>query len=96
MCVISMVLFLFLRNFVNKPVSLLAKAMQQITGGNTSQRVNINSNDEIGMLAATFNAMSENLQKTTVSRDLLVKEVKERKEVQEQLAQVRTIPQYDL
>ncbi len=85
-CVISLVLFLFLRNFVHKPVSLLAKAMQQITVGNTSQRINITSRDEIGMLATTFNAMSENLQKTTVSRDLLVREVKERKEVQEQLA----------
>jgi diguanylate cyclase (GGDEF)-like protein/PAS domain S-box-containing protein len=85
MCVTSMVLFLFLRNFVHKPVSLLSKAMQQIAGDNTSRRVDINSSDEIGMLAAAFNAMSENLQKTTVSRDLLVKEVKEHKEVQEQL-----------
>ena len=86
MFIISMILFLFLRTFVNKPLSLLAKAMQQITGGNTSRSVPVNSNDEIGMLAMTFNVMSENLQKTTVSRDLLVKEVKERKEVQEQLA----------
>jgi len=85
MCVISLAMFLFLRSFVHKPVSLLAKAMQQMKGGNTSQRLKINSNDEIGQLAATFNAMSENLQKTTVSCDLLVKEVKERKEVLEQL-----------
>ena len=85
MCVTSFVLLLFLRKFVHKPVSLLAKAMQQITGGNMSLRVNINSNDEIGMLATTFNAMSENLQKTTVSRDLLVKEVKERKEVEKKI-----------
>jgi diguanylate cyclase (GGDEF)-like protein/PAS domain S-box-containing protein len=83
--VLSLVLFLFLRKFVNKPVSLLAKAMSQVTGDNTSRRVNIRSNDEIGVLAAAFNTMSENLQRTTVSRDLLAKEVKERKEVQEQL-----------
>lgn len=85
MFVTSLVLFLFLRKSVYKPVSLLAKAMQQISGGDTSRRVSINSNNEIGMLAATFNSMVENLQKTTVSRDLLAKEVKERQEVQGQL-----------
>ena len=85
MCVTSFALFLFLRKFILKPVSVLAQAMQQITKGSTGTKVNNTSNDEIGLLANTFNAMSENLRDTTVSRDLLIKEVAERKEVQEKL-----------
>jgi diguanylate cyclase (GGDEF)-like protein/PAS domain S-box-containing protein len=85
MCATSIVLFLFLRKFIHKPVSVLAKAMQEIAGGATSTKVNIASGDEIGLLADTFNKMSENLRDTTVSRDLLIKEVAERKEAQEKL-----------
>jgi diguanylate cyclase (GGDEF)-like protein/PAS domain S-box-containing protein len=85
LCVTSLALFLFLRKFIHRPVSVLAHAMQQIAKGGTGTKVNKTSSDEIGLLADTFNAMSENLRDTTVSRDLLVKEVAERKEVQEKL-----------
>jgi diguanylate cyclase (GGDEF)-like protein/PAS domain S-box-containing protein len=81
----SIILCLFLRKFVHKPVSVLSKAMQQVAKGDLAHKVKLTSNDEIGLLANTFNAMSENLQDTTVSRDLLVKEVGERKAVEEKL-----------
>lgn len=85
LCITSLALFLFLRKFIHRPVSVLAHAMKQIAKGGTGTKVNKTSSDEIGLLADTFNAMSENLRDTTVSRDLLVKEVAERKEVQEKL-----------
>ena len=47
--------------------------------------VEIESGDEIGSLAASFNEMTRDLQQTTVSRDDLIKEIEMRKEVEEQL-----------
>jgi len=51
----------------------------QVGQGKLDVRVDINSRDEIGELALQFNRMTEALQKTTVSRDLLLREVEERK-----------------
>jgi two-component system NtrC family sensor kinase len=56
-------------------------------GGNASgdQEDVINARDEIGTLAAAFNKMSEDLQKTMVSRDQLLKEIDERKRTEIEL-----------
>lgn len=45
----------------------------------------INSHDEIGELASAFNTMSQDLRRTTVSRDELLKEVEERKRAEHEL-----------
>jgi two-component system NtrC family sensor kinase len=47
--------------------------------------VEISSSDEIGQLASDFNKMTEDLRKTTVSRDELAQEVTERQTAEEEL-----------
>jgi PAS domain S-box-containing protein len=84
--VTSLVLFLFLWRFIHKPVSLLSKAMQNVTQGDLDQRVNITSRDEMGLLGSAFNIMTENLHRTTVSRDLLIREIEERRQAEEKLS----------
>ncbi len=54
---------------ITRPVSKLAAAATIIAQGDLSQRVAISSHDEIGQLARAFNHMTENLQKTTVSKN---------------------------
>jgi diguanylate cyclase (GGDEF)-like protein/PAS domain S-box-containing protein len=79
-------LILFFWRFVQKPVSLLAKNMRGVARGELDRRVEATSRDEIGLLAETFNEMTETLEKTTVSRDDLLREVAERRRVEEKLS----------
>ncbi len=54
--------------------------MQSTWGdGNLKHRIEITSKDEFGDLTTAFNNMTENLEKTTTSRDQLDKEITERK-----------------
>ncbi len=46
---------------VTKPVEELAHAAHEIAGGNWNTRVTVNSNDEIGELADSFNRMTRDL-----------------------------------
>ena len=60
--VVSSVFFLIiLFFFLIKPIKELTKTAQDISHGDFSAKVNINSNDEIGHLAKTFNFMSDQL-----------------------------------
>jgi signal transduction histidine kinase len=53
---------------VTRPVRRLAAAARRLGQGDLGSRVPVDSRDEIGQLAADFNRMSEDLQKTTVSK----------------------------
>jgi PAS domain S-box-containing protein len=44
---------------ITKPITLLAQASQNIAEGKTNQQVDISSEDEIGLLASSFNNMLE-------------------------------------
>lgn len=85
LCVTSVIMFFFVWRFVHNPVSLLAGNMRRIASGDLRQRVPLTGEDEISHLAGTFNKMAEDLEKTTVSRDLLVAEVEERKKIEAKL-----------
>ena len=61
MMVSAMVLYLILRRFVLKPVSRISYAMRKISKGDLGQRVSVESADEMGELADTFNVMTEDL-----------------------------------
>ena len=65
-----------------EPIGLLQKNAQEIARGDFDCRIELQSNDELGELAATFNTMAENLKQTTVSRDLLLQEIDERKKTE--------------
>lgn len=57
----SMVLYLVLRRFVLRPVSILSTAMKRVRAGDLEQTVDIPSQDEMGLLGSTFNMMTKDL-----------------------------------
>ena len=59
---------------ISKPVRELIFASKEIADGNYSKRVAVQSNDELGQLAATFNEMADKLDNTVV--DLTDKNMK--------------------
>lgn len=52
-------------DYIVKPIQAMVEASIRIIKGDLSQRVKVKSHDEIGMLAATFNKMSESLFRMT-------------------------------
>jgi PAS domain S-box-containing protein len=70
---------------VTKPIIEFRNASAKIGKGEFSSKIDIETNNEIGELATSFNKMVENLKSTTVSRDALVKEVADRKNVEKSL-----------
>ncbi len=67
--VVAIVLALFIYRSIANPISKIAAAAQSVGQGNLQNRINYNSNDELGQLSSTFDRMAENLSKITVSRD---------------------------
>ncbi len=60
--------WLFMRGLFS-PIEDLMRGTEEIAGGDLTYRIKTKSEDEIGRLAASFNKMTEDLQKTTVSKD---------------------------
>jgi len=81
-----LVSFWFARGMA-KPIQQLAEGTKEIAKGNLDFRIKEGGLDEIGDLARSFNKMTENLKKTTTSRDLLAKEITERKQAEVALKQ---------
>ncbi len=71
--------------FVIKRFKVMQSAFEKVAAGDLSVRLDMDSKDELGILGESFNKMTDDLQKTTVSRDLLNKEMDERKEAEEYL-----------
>ncbi|MDP2158392.1 MAG: ATP-binding protein [Nitrospirota bacterium] len=82
--VISGVLCIIIWNFVSTPVTMLAQGMRKVAAGDLDFKVTINRRDEIGELANTFNAMSDDLRKAKNERiewsNTLEKKVEEKTE----------------
>ncbi|MBI4681675.1 MAG: PAS domain S-box protein [Nitrospirae bacterium] len=57
---------------VTKPLAELVETSRQIGSGNFDTKVAVRTDDEIGQLGLTFNAMAGHLKDTTVSRDHLI------------------------
>ena len=58
-CAFSLLLSFFLSRTLSKPISVLSKAMEQVSHGNLNQSVAIRSNDEIAVLYVGFNNLME-------------------------------------
>lgn len=65
-----------------KPIGLLQKNAQDIARGDFDCQIDLQSDDELGKLAETFNTMAGYLKQTTVSRDLLLQEIDEHKKTE--------------
>jgi signal transduction histidine kinase len=59
--IIAAILCIILWSIVLKPLIRLTGGMQRVSSGDISQKVSIQSDDEIGRLASTFNTMTDEL-----------------------------------
>lgn len=59
----------FLANFISSPIKQITDATAQVANGDIDTQIMMKRNDEIGTLASTFNKMTEDLRRTTVSKD---------------------------
>ena len=69
------------------PIRRLQQEAQVIAKGEFGHRIETDRPDELGQLSESFNRMVKDLQETTVSRDLLIQEMEERKRTEEALRQ---------
>lgn len=67
------------------PIRRFQEEAALIAKGDFHRRIDMQRPDELGQLAESFNSMLSDLQKTVVSRDLLVQEIEERKRAEEGL-----------
>lgn len=88
---VAVLLLLGLSHFVLKPLDKLNKSTATIRRtGELSNRVDIDSRDEFGELASSFNSMIESLQKTRESLKQTEKELRKHEENLEALVKERT------
>ncbi len=72
---ISVALGIWIARSVSRPVLQLAEGTRKIGAGDYSHRIQVRTEDEIGLLASAFNHMSEGLAERDQVRDLLGKVV---------------------
>lgn len=65
---ISLILASLVYRSISKPISELTAVAEEMGSGDLSQRIELNTNDELAELAKTLNGMAENLNKSMVSR----------------------------
>lgn len=82
---LSTMVAIYLSKKITKPIINLRDAAGEIGNGNLDARIMVESDDEIGQLATSFNQMVDDLKKTTVTRDSLIKEVAEREKAENNL-----------
>ena len=68
-----------------KPISVLNKGTEIIGNGDLSHRIGLKGRDELGLLADSFNKMTEDLENTTTSVDNLNREIADRKQTEKAL-----------
>lgn len=76
--IVSVIVFIisfYLGLKIKNPINQLTQASTEILNGNTGITVDINSPDEIGTLAKTFNMMSQEIYRTEVGRKRFVSSI---------------------
>ena len=59
----------FLAGFISSPIKRITDAMGRVADGDLDTVLTIKRNDEVGALADSFNKMTQDLRKTTISKD---------------------------
>lgn len=72
---VAILLSLLFARQITAPLQKLTRAAKKFAGGDLSQRVPVDSKDEIGELAVAFNSMAENLATNTQLRRQLVADI---------------------
>lgn len=71
-----LVVFVIMRS-ITGPIDLLVRGIENVSSGEYGAKVDITTKDEIGFLAKTFNVMTDNLDRTTLQKEALMKEISE-------------------
>jgi two-component system NtrC family sensor kinase len=99
MTVMGVALYVVLRKLVLRPLSAVDAAMEDVAEGKLGKRVTIDSGDEMGRLAATFNVMTRELADargkmenwTRSLEDAIAKKTEELKKSQDKLIQAEKL-----
>ncbi|MHC4187795.1 MAG: HAMP domain-containing protein, partial [Planctomycetota bacterium] len=83
---LAIILGFIISGIILRPIKKLEAATTQIGNGNLDTRIEVNSKDEIGQLASSFNKMAEDLSNTTTSLDNLRLEVVERSKAEKAIS----------
>jgi PAS domain S-box-containing protein len=83
-CLVSAIAFAVTKSIV-QPIRLLHKGVKIIGEGDLDYRIGLETEDEFGQLSRAFDKMTESLRSTTVSVDLLNKEIADRKRAEDSL-----------
>lgn len=71
-CVLlSLLIAWYVYRSIAKPLRELNKGAKRIGEGNLEEQIQVNTTDELGELATSFNTMASNLKKRTLARDYL-------------------------
>ncbi|HXW68685.1 MAG TPA: ATP-binding protein, partial [Dissulfurispiraceae bacterium] len=84
--IMSFILCLILYYFVTKPLAYLVEGMKRLSSGDMEYRINLEGSDEIGMLARSFNTMSDELKEYKEKMENWTKTLEE--EVQKKTAEI--------
>ncbi len=77
---------LFISKRFSRPITEVSRSASRISQGNLEPiKIDYGPRDEIGDLVHAFNKMTEDLHRTTVSRDSLAREIIERKKAEERI-----------
>ncbi len=85
MGIIFFAIVFLMRTVLGRHMNRLMAGIRVLASGDLSHRIPVETHDEIGILALSFNKMAQDLQKVIVSRDELAKEIKERKRAEEEV-----------
>ena len=86
---IFLTLFFLSRKILFQPLARLENFARDLSNGRLDATIDIDTENEIGRLARTFNQMTAKLKTTMASRDELEKEVAEKERLQSELVQAR-------
>ena len=70
--IFSLIIFIAVIRGITTPVNSLITGIQKIASGDFSQRVDVNTKDEIGFMAKAFNDMTEKLSSMNKEKDRLL------------------------
>ncbi len=70
-------LWVILRWLISDPLTGLVKAMERLEQGEADARAEVQRRDELGYLAARFNAMAQRLQRASREREDLIREIQQ-------------------
>ncbi|MEO5358398.1 MAG: PAS domain-containing protein [Nitrospirae bacterium YQR-1] len=86
--IISTLFIMFVSHLINqgvaKPIKKLTDGMELIGKGNLDYKLDMRDDNELGQLANKFDLMISQLKELTVSRDILITEISERKKAEKE------------